>query len=66
MSRSSHVTLRSEPVAPVTLVSGPFHVRAETLSITTDKPLQVLDLTDEIMSRVVAMGVREGTGEGWR
>jgi secondary thiamine-phosphate synthase enzyme len=60
MSRSSQVTLRSEPVAPVTLVSGPFHVRAETLSLITDKTLQVLDLTDEVMSRVVAMGVREG------
>jgi secondary thiamine-phosphate synthase enzyme len=60
MSRSSQLTLRSEPVAPVTVVSGPFHVRAETLSITTDKTLQVLDLTDEVMSRVVAMGVREG------
>lgn len=60
MSRSSQVTLRSEPVAPVTLVTGPFHVRAETLSIATDKALQVLDLTDEVMARVVAMGVREG------
>lgn len=60
MSRSSQATLRSEPIAPVTLVTGPFHVRAETLSIATDKPLQVLDLTDEVMARVVAMGVREG------
>lgn len=61
MSRSSHATLRSEPVAPVTLVSGSLQVRAETLSITTDKTLQLLDLTDEVMARVVAMGVREGT-----
>lgn len=60
MSRSSHATFRSEPVAPVTLVSGPFHVRAETLTIATGKTLQVLDLTDEVMARVVAMGVREG------
>ena len=60
MTRSSQATLRSEPIAPVTLVSGPFHVRAETLSIDTDKALQVLDLTDEVMARVVAMGVREG------
>ena len=60
MSRSSHLTLRSEPVAPVTLVSGPFHVRAETLSIATGRALQVLDLTDEVMARVVAIGVREG------
>ena len=60
MSRSSQATVRSEPIAPVTIVTGPFHARAETLSIATDKALQVLDLTDEVMARVVALGVREG------
>jgi secondary thiamine-phosphate synthase enzyme len=36
-------------------------VRAETVSIVTDTPLQILDLTAEVMARVVALGVREGT-----
>ena len=36
-------------------------VKAETLTITTDKTLQLIDLTDEVMSRVQELGVREGT-----
>jgi len=36
-------------------------VRAETLSIQTDKPLQLLDVTDDVMARVARMGVQEGT-----
>jgi secondary thiamine-phosphate synthase enzyme len=36
-------------------------VRAETLSIDTTKTLQLLDLTEDVMARVVALGVREGT-----
>lgn len=61
MTRSSLATVRSEPAAPVTAASGPLHVRAETLTITTDKTLQLMDLTNDVMARVVALGVREGT-----
>ena len=61
MTRSSLATIRSEPAAPATTASGPLVVRAETLSITTDKTLQLIDLTDELMVRVRASGVREGT-----
>lgn len=61
MMRSSVVTVRSEPVAQMTSVSGPLHVRAEILTVATDKTLQVLDLTDSISARVKALGVREGT-----
>ena len=41
--------------------SGPLVVKAETLTITTEKALQLIDLTDEVMSRVRDAGVREGT-----
>jgi secondary thiamine-phosphate synthase enzyme len=61
MTRSSVVTIRSEPVAPLVSVSGPLHVRAEALTVATDKPLELLDLTDTVMQRVKALGVREGT-----
>lgn len=37
------------------------HVRAETITVPTDKALQILDLTDDVMARVKASGVREGT-----
>jgi secondary thiamine-phosphate synthase enzyme len=36
-------------------------VKAETLTIATDKALQLIDLTDEVMARVQELGVREGT-----
>ncbi len=42
-------------------VSGPMHLKAETFMISTDKPLQLFDLTDKVMARVKALGVREGT-----
>ena len=37
------------------------HVRAETITVQTEKALQILDLTDDVMARVKALGVREGT-----
>lgn len=61
MTRSSLATVRSEPAAPATTASGPLVVKAETLSISTDKPLQLIDLTDAVMAHVRALGVREGT-----
>ena len=61
MTRSSLATVRSEPAAPAATASGPLVVRAETLTITTGKPLQLIDLTDEVMVRVRAFGISEGT-----
>lgn len=61
MTRSSLTTVRSEPAAPATTASGPLVVKTETLAITTDKTLQLIDLTNEVMARVQALGVREGT-----
>ena len=59
--RSSRVTRRSKPLDETVSVSGPIRVEAETFSLATDKAMQILDLTDDIMARVVRMGVREGT-----
>jgi secondary thiamine-phosphate synthase enzyme len=61
LPRSSLVTVRTEPAAPVTSASGPLLVKAETLTMDTDKTLQLIDLTDDVMSRVRQLGVREGT-----
>ena len=61
MARSSVTTVRTEPAAPETSASGPLLVKAETLTISTDKTLELIDLTDHVMSRVRELGVREGT-----
>jgi secondary thiamine-phosphate synthase enzyme len=61
MPRRSLTTVRAEPAAPATAASGPLIVKAETLTIPTDKALQLLDLTDDLMTRVQDVGVREGT-----
>ncbi|NQW03200.1 MAG: YjbQ family protein [Acidobacteria bacterium] len=61
MTRSSSATVRAEPVAPGVSASGPLRVQAETLPVTTDKNLQVLDLTDRVMARVRELAVTEGT-----
>ena len=45
----------------MTSASGPLVVKAETLTLTTEKTLQLIDLTDEVMARVRDTGVREGT-----
>ena len=36
-------------------------MKAETLTVSTDKALQLFDLTDTVMARVKELGVREGT-----
>lgn len=61
MPRSSSTTVRSEPAAPATTASGLVVVKAETLTLSTEKALQLIDLTDDVMARVRELGVREGT-----
>src|SRR5688500_16801701 len=60
MPRSSSTTVRSEPAAPATFRSGLMVVKAETLTISTDKALQLIDLTEDVMARVKDIGVQEG------
>ena len=60
MSKSSTVTLRDQPVADVTSVSGALTVHGETLTVQTDSRVQVLDLTDRVMALVRRLRIREG------
>lgn len=43
------------------MAAGPLLVKAETLTITTEDALQLVDLTGDVMARVLELGVREGT-----
>jgi secondary thiamine-phosphate synthase enzyme len=60
MSKSSTVTLREQPVADVTSVSGALTVHGETLTVQTEGRVQVLDLTDRVMALVRRLRIREG------
>ena len=60
MSKSSTVTSREQPVADVTSLSGALKVHGETLTIQTDHRIQVLDLTERVMSMVRRLRIREG------
>ncbi len=46
---------------PVVDTSGPLLVRAEHVPLVSSARLQVVDVTDDVMARVRALGVREGT-----
>jgi secondary thiamine-phosphate synthase enzyme len=60
MSKSSTVTLRDQPVADVTSVSGALKVHGETLTVQTESRVQVLDLTDRVMTLVRRLRIKEG------
>ena len=60
MSRRSTVTVREQPVADVTSRTGALRVHSETLTIQTEERLQLIDLTDRIMTLVRTLGVTEG------
>ncbi len=58
--RSSLSTVRLQPVEPVVAESGPIHVRAEHFSLESSARLQIVDVTDDVMTRARDLGVREG------
>jgi secondary thiamine-phosphate synthase enzyme len=60
MSKRSTATVRAQPVADVTSVSGSLRVHGETLTVETDERVQVLDLTERVMALVRACRVNEG------
>jgi secondary thiamine-phosphate synthase enzyme len=60
MSKSSTVTARQQPVADVTSASGAMTVHGKTLTVATDRRLQVVDLTERVMSLVHGLPVKEG------
>jgi len=59
--RSSLSTTRLAPIAPEVAVSGPCHVRAEQIPFESASRLQIVDVTDDVMARVRALGIQEGT-----
>jgi secondary thiamine-phosphate synthase enzyme len=60
MSKRSTVTVREQPLARAASARGTFEVHAETLSVSTEQRIQILDLTDRIMAMVPGLGVQEG------
>ena len=60
MSKRSTVTVRQQPVTPVTSVTGALNVRSETFTIQTDARIDVRDVTDRVLALVRQLGVTEG------
>ena len=66
MSKSSTVTVRETPVAPVTTASaGALTIHGETLLIETDQRVELVDLTNRIMEYARRFNVREGLISLW-
>ena len=60
MSRRSSVTVREQPVADVTSVTGALRVHSETLTIESTERFQMIDLTERVMAIVRGLGIKEG------
>lgn len=58
--RSSLSTVRQRAVEPVVAESGTYHVRAEQVPLVSAARVQLVDITDDVMARVQALGIREG------
>jgi secondary thiamine-phosphate synthase enzyme len=66
MSKSSTVTTRDTPIAEVARATGgTLTVHGETLTVETDERIELVDLTDRLMSLVRQLGVREGFVNIW-
>ena len=63
--KGSTVTVRETPVLQVASSAGGLKVYAETLTIQTDRRVELADLTDTLMAAVRATGVREGLANIW-
>ena len=61
MSKSSTVTVREQPLSEVTTASANgFSVHGETFTVQTDSRVELVDLTERIMSLVRGLRIREG------
>ncbi len=66
MSKSSTVTVRETPVTEVSTVSvGGLRIVGETFLIETNQRVELVDLTERIMSFVARLGLREGLVSLW-
>lgn len=61
VGKSSLSTTRLTPIVPEVAASGSCHVRTEQIAFESAVRLQVVDVTDDVMERVRALGVQEGT-----
>lgn len=61
MSKRSTVTVRERPVAEVASLTGTFKVHGETFVVPTTSRIQIIDLTEQVMSIVRQIGIAEGT-----
>ena len=61
MTKQSTVTVRNQPVADTTAVSGALRIHAEAFTIETQERFEIFDLTQQVMELVRRLGVREGT-----
>ena len=60
MSKSSTVTARAQPVSGAMSISGLLRAHGEIFSVQTSKRIEVVDLTDRVMTLVRPVGVTEG------
>jgi secondary thiamine-phosphate synthase enzyme len=66
MSKSSTVTVRETPVSEVSsATAGGLMIHGETLIISTDERIEVVDLTDRVMTFVRRLRIREGLVSLW-
>ena len=66
MSKSSTVTVRERPVAEVaTAKVGGLTIHGETLVISTDERIELVDLTNRVMELVRRFNMREGLVSLW-
>ena len=66
MSKSSTVTVRETPVSEVSsATAGGLMIHGETLIISTDERIEVVDLTDRVMTLVRHLKIREGLVSLW-
>lgn len=61
MSKSSTVTVREQPLSEVTTASANgFSVHGETFTVQTDSRVELVDLTERVMTLVRSLRIREG------
>jgi secondary thiamine-phosphate synthase enzyme len=66
MSKSSTVTVRERPVEEVaTAVVGGLTIHGETIVISTDQRVELVDLTNKVMDFVRRFNMREGLVSLW-
>ena len=60
MSKRSTATVRVQPVPAATSVSGALRILGETFTVQSEARIDVVDLTEHVMSLVRRLGIAEG------